>query len=80
MTWKEFVCLDWQFSGHLAMADEHCITRTAEANGHSFAVCSHTPTAGYKDEHPYAHQYEHYKVDGVVYKSRKKLEEALSKI
>ena len=80
MTWKDFVCLDWHFMSHIALADKHQTVRVAGANGHSFAVCSHCPTEEYKELHPYAHQYEHYKVDGVVYKSRKKLEEALEKI
>lgn len=80
MTWKDFVCLPWRFNGHLACSDEHYLTRIAESGGHTFGACEHTPTDEWKMEHPYARHYEHYRVDGVVYKSKKKLEEAIKEI
>ena len=80
MTWKDFVCLKWQFASHLAMADYHYTTSTAEANGHTFAFCSRVPTEEYKAEHRHARCCEHYKVDGVLYNTRKALEIALAKI
>lgn len=80
MTWGQFVCLKWQFTGHLAMANEHYTTRTAKAYGHTFRVCFHVPTDEYKLEHKYARGYERYMVDGVVYKSKKKLLEAIKDI
>ena len=80
MTWKDFVCLEWQSISHLSTSDEHCTVRNAKRIGHKFQVCSHVPTEDYKQSHPYARQYEHYMVDGVIYKSRKKLLEAIEKL
>lgn len=80
MTWVDFVCLKWQFKSHLNMGGYHATVRTAEKGGHKFGVCYHVPTEECKWEHPHARCYEHYMVDGVTYKSRKKLEEALERL
>lgn len=76
----EFIKLNWKFTGHLAMADEHCMTRTAEAHGHTFGICEHTPTEDYKIEHPRARCYTHYRIDGTIYKSKTHFIKALTQI
>lgn len=80
MDWKDFTYLPWRFSCHLACADEHCITRTAEKDGHYFGLCVHTPTDEWKIEHPHARRYEHYAVDGAIYKTKAKLLKAIAEI
>ena len=80
MTWKDFVCLDWRATGHMSLSYEHTITREAEANGHTFGMCDHTPTEDYKIEHPHARCYTHWRIDGIVYKQKRQFLKALSKI
>lgn len=78
MNWIEFACLDWRFASHIATADYYVKTRTAKAYGHTFGICYYTPTEEYRLKHPRARSVEHYKIDGTVYKTRKKLLEALN--
>lgn len=57
---------------HLAMADEHVATHSDESGRLGF--CTHTPK---KDEFTFGKGRTHYRIDGKIYKSKKKFLEAL---
>lgn len=80
MTINEFKSLEWHFDSHLALADEHALTCHAEYNGHRFGMCKHAPSMEYRVKHPHARSYTHYMIDGVVYKTNKKLIEAIKEL
>lgn len=80
MTIAEFQNLKWQFSSHFALADKHVVTHYVKYNRHHFTICKHVPSMEYKMEHPYARSYTHYVIDDTVYKTKKKLIEAIKEL
>ena len=64
-------------TGHLAMAEEHCCSYSSEDG--RLGICVHTKVNedafGYRN---FGRSYRHYRVDGKVYKSKKKFLEALA--
>ena len=68
MTEEELSKIPFKFVGHMSMEDEHTIAYQSE-NGR-LGFCDHTP---YKDGHPHGRSYRHYRIDGKVYKTKKKI-------
>jgi len=75
MTIEEFNKIPFQFISHLAMEDEH--TTTYASKDRRFWICQHV---NYKDGEPKGRSYTHYRIDGNVYKTKKKLIEAIKNL
>ena len=74
MTEKELQCVDFHWVSHLSMEHEHCTTYESEDG--RLGWCMHQPINPVTGD-PWRHPYTHYKIDGKVYKSKKKFLEAL---
>ncbi len=74
MTLEEFRKIPFRETCHLALEDEYATTYASRDN--RFAVCVHVPRHPQTGE-PHGRAYRHYMVDGKVYKSEKKLAQAI---
>ena len=72
MTEEELKKVKFRCVGTMAFEDEHTIAYVSE-NGR-LGFCDHTP---YKDGCPHGRSYRHWRIDGKVYKTKKKFLEAL---
>lgn len=75
MTIEEFKKIPLRETCHLAMDDEYATTYASQDN--RFGVCVHVPRHPTTGEPQDRRAYRHYMVDGKVYKSEKKLAQAL---
>ena len=73
MTEEEWSKIPFKFAGHMSMEDEHTIAYQSE-NGR-LGFCDHTLK---KKDGTFGRQYRHWRIDGKVYKSKKKFLEALA--
>lgn len=77
MTWEEFEKQEFRMTSHCSMAAEHTATYVSK-NGR-LGYCVHTPVL---DDiggiQRYGKSRLHYRIDGKVYKSKKKFIEALA--
>lgn len=74
MTLEEFQKIPVRETMHLAMEDEYTTTYASADN--RVGVCVHVPRHPVTGK-PHGRAYRHYMIDGKVYCSKKKLEEAL---
>lgn len=72
MTIEEFEKVKFHFHSHMSMEDEHTTTYFSEDGKIGF--CDHVP---FKNGEPHGRPYRHYWLNGKVYKTKKKLLEAL---
>lgn len=72
MTEEEFSKVKFRMVCHLSMEDEH--VATYENNNKRLGVCVHTKK---KDDFTFGRSYRHYRIDGKIYRSRRKFIEAL---
>lgn len=72
MTTEELAKIPFHFVCHMAMEDEHTLTYASEDN--RLGWCDHTPV---KKNGDFGRGYRHWRIDGKVYKTRKKFIEAL---
>lgn len=75
MTPEELKRLPWRMQSHLNMEHEHACTYKAEIGGEPIWMCVHAPV---KEDYTYGRAYAHYQWRGKVYKSEKKLLEAIN--
>ena len=74
MTLEEFMKIPVRETCHLALDDEYSTTYASADN--RVGVCVHVPRHPETGQ-PHGRSYRHYMIDGKVYRSKKKLEEAL---
>ena len=74
MTLEEFMKIPVRETCHLALEDEYTTTYASADN--RVGVCVHVPRHPETGQ-PHGRAYRHYMIDGKVYRSKKKLEEAL---
>ena len=74
MTLEEFMKIPVRETCHLALEDEYTTTYASADN--RVGVCVHV-TRHPETGQPHGRSYRHYMIDGKVYRSKKKLEEAL---
>lgn len=75
MTIEELHKLPWKWQYHLAMEDEHATCYAARIGFERIWMCVHTIK---KDDFTFGRSYTHYKWRGKVYKTEKKLLEAMN--
>ena len=73
MTREELSKIPFKPLSHMSMETEHCMTYTNEEYG--IAFCTHVPVRWLN---PHGRCYRHYWYKGIVYKSVKKLLEAIN--